>query len=88
LLADIANTWMIEEEILLLIKEGRHTEAIKRYVDKQDFDKAEKFCISQDKQLGLLTTLLTIYFQYYDENMKIHDDLANKRQTSEALKFS
>jgi hypothetical protein len=34
LLNDITGTWMIEEEILLLIKEGRHTEAIKRYVDK------------------------------------------------------
>ena len=79
---------MVEEEILLLIKEGRHRDAIQKYVDKQDFEKAEKFCLNQDKQLGLLTTLLTIYFQYYEENMKVHDDLVNKRQTAEAIKFA
>lgn len=37
---------MIEEEIILLIKDGKHSEAITRYIDKNDFEKAEKFCLS------------------------------------------
>jgi hypothetical protein len=53
---------MFEEEILLLIKEDRHREAIQRYVDLGKFAKAEEFCVNRDKSLGLLTTLLTIYF--------------------------
>ncbi len=53
---------MFDEEILLLIKEERHKEAIARYVDKEKFDKAEDFCTKQDKKLGLLTILLSIYF--------------------------
>lgn len=77
---------MVEEEIILLIKEGKHSEAIKRYIDKNDFDKAEKFCLSQDKSLGLLTTLLTLYFEYYEEKMKQKDSLINQGKTSEGLK--
>jgi hypothetical protein len=53
---------MFEEEILLLIKENRHREAIQKYVDNGKYAKAEEFCITKDKSLGLLTTLLTIYF--------------------------
>ena len=53
---------MFEEEILLLIKENRHKEAIKKYVDNGKYSKAEEFCINKDKSLGLLTILLTIYF--------------------------
>jgi len=58
---------MLEEQIILLIKEKRHKEAIKKYVDSNEFEKAEEFCMSKDKSLGLITTLLTIYFQYYEE---------------------
>lgn len=36
---------MFDEEILLLIREERHKEAIARYVDKERFDKAEEFCL-------------------------------------------
>ena len=53
---------MFDEEILLLIKEDRHKEAIQRYVDKEKYEKAEEFCVKQDKKLGLLTILLSIYF--------------------------
>jgi hypothetical protein len=62
LLDKISNSWMFEEEILLLIKENRHREAIQKYVDNGKYAKAEEFCITKDKSLGLLTTLLTIYF--------------------------
>jgi hypothetical protein len=70
LLEKITGSWMLEEEILLLIKEDRHKEAIQRYVDIGKYAKAEEFCVNRDKSAtlqggiggGLLTTLLTIYF--------------------------
>ena len=49
---------MFDEEILLLVKEDKHKEAILRYVDKEKYEKAEEFCVKQDKHLGLLTVLL------------------------------
>jgi hypothetical protein len=36
---------MFEEEILLLVKDFKHKEAIQKYVDKEKFDKAEEFCV-------------------------------------------
>lgn len=71
---------MFEEEILLLIKEDRHKEAIQRYVDAEMYVKAEEFCVNKDKSLGLLTTLLTIYFEKYDFNQKSYDDLVIKKK--------
>lgn len=61
----IKASWMFEELILLLLKEKKYDEAIKKYVDKEKFQDAEDFCI-QHKNLGLLTTLLTIYFDSYE----------------------
>ena len=60
---------MLEEQIILLIKENRHEEAIRMYVDSNEFDRAEEFCLNKDKSLGLITILLTIYFKYYDDFM-------------------
>ena len=62
---------MLEEQIILLIKENRHSDAMKKYVDSNEFDKAEDFCLKKDKngEQGLLTTLLTIYFEYYQHFM-------------------
>ena len=41
-------------------------------MDSEEFDKAEEFCLSKDKSSGgsgtsggLITTLLSIYFEYY-----------------------
>ena len=64
---------MLEEQIILLIKEKRHSEAMKKYVDSNEFDKAEEFCLTKDKsgEHGLLTTLLTIYFEYYQNHMAL-----------------
>jgi hypothetical protein len=70
LLDKIKGSWMFEEEILLLIKEERHKEAIQKYVDLEMFAKAEEFCVLKDKTHGLLTTLLSIYFENYSENHK------------------
>lgn len=63
--------YMLEEQIILLIKENRHSEAMKKYVDCNEFEKAEEFCMTKDKsgEQGLITTLLKIYFQYYEEFM-------------------
>jgi len=33
----IKNSWMFEELILLLLKEKKYDEAIKKYVDKEKF---------------------------------------------------
>lgn len=63
------SKYMLEEQIILLIKENRHEEAIRMYVDSNEFDRAEEFCLNKDKSLGLITILLTIYFKYYDDFM-------------------
>jgi|LauGreDrversion4_2_1035121.scaffolds.fasta_scaffold633456_2 hypothetical protein len=66
---------MLEEQIILLIKQSRHSEAIKKYVDSKEFEKAEEFCLSKDKannskgSASLITTLLSIYFEYYTTKM-------------------
>jgi hypothetical protein len=78
---------MFEEEILLLIKENRHREAIQRYVDNGKYAKAEEFCVTKDKSLGLLTTLLTIYFQYYEDNIKEYKRLVDLVKIQESEKF-
>lgn len=87
MLDKIKGSWMFDEEILLLIKEDRHKEAIQRYVDKDKFEKAEEFCVKQDKKLGLLTILLQIYFQYYSENDKKYNDLIGSNQIAAAIPF-
>lgn len=84
LLEKISNSWMFDEEILLLIKENRHREAIQKYVDNGKYAKAEEFCITKDKSLGLLTTLLTIYFQYYEEYNKNYKRLILETRIQEA----
>lgn len=53
---------MFDEEILLLVKEDKYKEAILKNVDKEKYDKAEEFCLKYEKNLGLLTVLLQIYF--------------------------
>lgn len=63
---------MHEEQIILLIKQNRHEDALKIYVDSGEFEKAEDFCIkkgSGEQQQGLITALLKIYFQYFELKM-------------------
>ena len=74
---------MLEEQIILLIKQNRHSEAIKKYVDSGEFERAEEFCLNKDQSSGvsgtsggLITTLLTIYFEYYQTH--INDAKKNK----------
>jgi hypothetical protein len=44
-------------------------------VDNEKYEKAEEFCVTKDKSHGLLTTLLTIYFQYYEEHNNAYEKL-------------
>jgi hypothetical protein len=80
---------MLEEQIILLIRENKHSEAIRKYVDSGEFDKAEEFCISKDKSLGLITTLLTIYFQQYQDfmaeskSLQASGDISGKAKATE-----
>ena len=87
MLEKISGSWMFEEEILLLLKENRHREAIKKYVDNGKHAKAEEFCVTKDKSLGLLTTLLTIYFQYYEDNIAEYNRLVNMKKIGESMEF-
>jgi hypothetical protein len=75
---------MLEEQIILLIKENRHSDAMKKYVDSGEFDKAEEFCLTKDKsgEQGLLTTLLTIYFEYYQNFMNEAKQLLEMKDIS------
>ena len=55
------------------MRENKPTEAIKRFVDAEKYAKAEEFCLKKDRtdrSLGLLTTLLKIYFESYEKYMK------------------
>lgn len=60
---------MFDEEVLLLIKQDRHNEALEKYVVRGDFIKALDFCLSKDKSPSLLTSLLEIYFSFYEKNI-------------------
>lgn len=55
---------------------------MKKYVDSGEFEKAEDFCLNKDKSQGLLTTLLTIYFQYYQEFMTEANSLRERGDIS------
>ena len=78
---------MFDEEILLLIKEDKHKDAIQKYVDKDKFDKVEDFCLKQEKSLGLLTVLLQIYFEYYETNDKRYRDLIATGQVAASIPY-
>lgn len=64
------HTWLDQETILLLVKEKKFDEAIERYLEKEEFTKAEEFCSSHSQQDGLLTKLLENYFKKYNEAIK------------------
>mmetsp|Transcript_13378 Transcript_13378/g.13297 ORF Transcript_13378/g.13297 Transcript_13378/m.13297 type:complete len:816 (+) Transcript_13378:272-2719(+) len=70
----IKTSWMMEEIILLLVKAGKHSEALETYLDKDMDKEAEEFCEAMDEKLNLITTLFEIYikrFIYWDEKLGI-----------------
>lgn len=44
LLEIVMDSWMFEEKIILLVKKKMYDEAIKIFVDSQQFQEAEEFC--------------------------------------------
>jgi hypothetical protein len=64
LLEKVKDSWMTDEEILLLIKMKEFRAAIEIYIKNGNYDEAEQFCNSKP-ELGLMTTLLKIYFDKY-----------------------
>ena len=81
---------MDKETILLLVKEKNFDLAIEKYLEKEEFEEAEKFCASHSQQEGLLTKLLEKYFQKYNELLGktdiLNDNQANQYR-SRAIKL-
>jgi len=69
LLEKVKNSWMMEEEIILLVKEKRFEPAIEIFVKSEHYKEAEQFC-NERPQLGLMNTLLKIYIDKYKYNVK------------------
>ena len=44
LLEKVKDSWMVEEEIILLVKEKKYEPAIEIFVKNREFSKAEEFC--------------------------------------------
>ena len=63
----ISPTDFYEEEIVLLMKDNRSGDALKIFINNEQFDEAEKFCEDNNEGTGLLTKLLEIYFKEYEK---------------------
>lgn len=61
------GSFLDDEEILLLMKDGKQEEALEKYIVMQKFDEAEEFCTNNQDADQLLTQLLKIYFAKYNE---------------------
>ena len=59
ILEEIVGTWMVEAEVLLLGKEGKHSEALNILISKDNFLEAERYCTTQGS--NLLAALLKVY---------------------------
>ena len=61
------GTFLDDEEIILLMKDGRQAEALEKYIDHEKFEEAEEFCTNNREAEQLLTKLLAIYFSKYEQ---------------------
>jgi len=66
LLEAVSGSWMVEEKIILLVKKKMYDEAIKIFVDNEQFKEAEEFC-NQHPKLALMTNLFCIYIAQFKE---------------------
>jgi hypothetical protein len=64
LLEKVKDSWMTDEEILLLIKKKEYEPAVEIYIKNGNFKEAEDFCNSKP-ELGLMSTLLKIYLDKF-----------------------
>jgi hypothetical protein len=62
ILVQLNNSWLLEEQVMLLIKSGRTYEALESYISKEKYKEAEEFCL---KQQGTNDKLFTILFEIY-----------------------
>lgn len=77
---------MTDEFIQLLVKEKKYKEAISLHVEKGHFDKVEEFC-KNHQEPGLLTELLSIYFERHEEAVKAFDREGAEKFRKLALKL-
>lgn len=84
LLAKVKDSWMIEEEIILLVKEKQYEPAIKIFIDNGQYVEAEKFC-DHHSSLGLMTTLLKIYFDKFREHWDRRNRLLQEKKSTESI---
>jgi len=52
------------------MKDNRSGEALKIFINNEEFDEAEEFCETNNEGTGLLTKLLEIYFKEYERCME------------------
>jgi hypothetical protein len=85
LLAKVKDSWMTDEEILLLIKKKEYEPAIEIYIKNGAHREAEDFCNSKP-DLGLMSTLLKIYLDKFRFHWEQKTKLLQSKQSTESIK--
>lgn len=85
LLAKVKDSWMTDEEILLLIKKKEYEPAIEIYIKNGNYKEAEDFCNSKP-ELGLMSTLLKIYLDKFRLHWDNKTKLLQSKQSTESIK--
>ena len=62
---------MFEEKIILYGKQKKHKQTISMLIQRKDFDRAEKYCLSNKD--NLLTDLFEKYVDCYNEAKRDED---------------
>jgi len=64
------DSWLLEEQVMLLIKQGKTYEALESYVQKEKYKEAEEFCLKQSdlNNQKLFTILFEIYLNKYHDH--------------------
>ena len=88
LLEELKDSWLLDAEVLLLSREKKYMEAlhilVSHAIRKDDFDRAEKYCLSQSEQL--LTKLLKIYIEKALNYEQQTNEISEPRLQEEAKK--
>lgn len=74
---------MLEEMIILLVKEKQYEPAIQIFVENGQYKQAEEFC-NQRPQLALMSFLLKIYFDKYNYYEKEKKSLISEKRHAES----
>jgi len=94
ILEKIQNSWLVDQEIYLYAKLGKHMEALTKLVnlglENQDFEKAEKYCIdanSNDLFAYLFKIISDNYTLAINQAKTAQQDLARKQQENLAATY-